>query len=67
MNSPAKTLLESQAELLNKLNRHGDVMTDIINLIEIIPGTDKRWVALARSNMSTGLTALKYAVSSSML
>jgi DNA-binding transcriptional MerR regulator len=57
-----KQLSETQILMINHLKDLGSNLENIIQILNSFPNTDKRWVAIGRTDLETGIMALVRAV-----
>ena len=57
-----RQLTENDAKLMNEIKAQGLVLDQMIQMLEHTPGLDKRWLAIGKTDLQTGLMALTRAV-----
>ncbi len=57
-----RELDQSEIDLMNEIKQKGAELGDLIDKLHAHPDTDKRWVAIGRTDLQTGLMALTRSV-----
>ncbi len=53
-----RELSEAEIELMNEVKSQGLVLGELIDKLQAMEETDKRWVAIGQTDLQTGLMAL---------
>lgn len=53
-----RDLTEIEIELVNHVKTHGEIMLDLFTKLETAPGIDKRWLAIAKTDLQKGFMSL---------
>lgn len=57
-----RDLTPDELELINEIKAQGNNLGEAIDVIEQMPGVDKHWLAIARTQLQLGLMALIRAI-----
>lgn len=57
-----RELTQEEIDTMNMVKALGEEMASLIQHIETVNGVDRRWVAIGRTDLQTGLMALTRAV-----
>ena len=57
-----RELDQAEIDLMNKIKAMGPQLAEVVSLLENLESTDKRWVAIGKTDLQKGLMALTRAV-----
>lgn len=57
-----RELSDSEIALMNRIKEQGCVIASLLTELELTPGLDRRWLAIGRTDLQTGLMALTRAI-----
>lgn len=57
-----RQLTPTEAELINRIKVHGNVLNTLVTELRLAEGLDQRWVSIGSTDLQTGLMALVRAV-----
>jgi hypothetical protein len=50
--------VEAETRMINHVNTHGAIMRDLLDKMDKVPEIDKRWLAIAKTDLQKGFMAL---------
>lgn len=53
-----RDLSEDEISMINTIKNQGPLLEEIIRMLNLIDDTDKRWVAIGKTHLQEGLSAL---------
>jgi hypothetical protein len=57
-----RDLSEGEIALINEIKSNGNELGALLDLLEANPGIDKRWLAIARTDLQRGMMSLIRAI-----
>lgn len=57
-----RKLTQAEIDLINTIKAHGETIADLVHRVEQMGDADRRWIAIGRTDLQTGLMALIRAI-----
>ena len=53
-----RDLSQEEIDVMNEIKAHGEMLSTLIDKLNSIHSTDKRWVSIGKTDLQTGIMAL---------